>query len=66
MSKFIAVRYDGDGAVGKSVASRYGVDAFPAFVIIDRNGKTVDEFAGFRPASDIINHLRIAQVKTGR
>ena len=65
MSKFIAVRYDADRGVGQSVARRFGVDAFPAFVILDRNGKIVDEFAGFRPAADIINRLRVAQQRTG-
>jgi thioredoxin-related protein len=65
MSKFVAVRYDADAAVGKGVAKRFGVDAFPAFVILDRNGNTVDEFAGFRPPADIINHLRVAQQRTG-
>jgi len=58
VARFISVRYDGDSAVGKSVAARFGVHGFPSVVIVDSSGRKLDEFSGFRPADQFIMRLR--------
>ena len=58
MNNFVAVRYDADRGEGKAVAQRYGVDAYPTFVILDRNGSKIDEFAAYRPPDQMIQRLQ--------
>jgi thioredoxin-related protein len=58
IARFISVRYDGDSAIGKSVAAKFGVRGFPSVVIVDGSGRKLDEFAGFRPADQFIMRLR--------
>ena len=58
MSRFVSVRYDADRGEGKAVAQRYGVDAYPTFVILDRNGSKIDEFAAYRPPAEMVARLK--------
>ncbi len=54
----MAVRYDADGGEGKAVAERFGVRGFPGFVVVDGNGRKIDEFAGFREPNQFLRRLR--------
>ena len=58
MARFISVRYDGDSPTGKAVAQQFGVRGYPSMVIVNGNGQKIDEFAGYRTASQLINRLR--------
>lgn len=55
----MAVRYDADGGEGNALAKRYSVAGYPAFVVLDANGRAIDEFAGYRTPGEFVNRLRL-------
>jgi thioredoxin-related protein len=52
------VRYDADQPAGRALADRFNVRGYPSFVVIDGNGRVIDEFAGYRSASEFVGRLR--------
>ncbi len=58
LQRFVAVRYDADRGEGKAVAQRFGVNGYPGFVVVDGNGRKIDEFAGFRDANQFLRRLK--------
>ena len=58
VARFVNVRYDGDSAIGKSVAQQFGVRGYPSVVVVDGNGRKLDEFAGYRNADQFIQRLQ--------
>lgn len=58
VARFVSVRYDGDSPVGKSVAQQFGVRGYPSVVVVDGNGRKIDEFSGYREPEQFILRLR--------
>ena len=58
VARFVSVRYDGDSQIGGAVAKQFGVRGYPSVVIVDGNGRKLDEFAGYRKADQFIMRLR--------
>jgi len=47
------IRLDVTQAVGREAATRYGVYAVPAFMILDGQGDVVQRYDGFLPAGKV-------------
>lgn len=45
--RFVFVRYDADRGVGQTLATKYGIQGFPALVLLDASGNERDRWSGF-------------------
>lgn len=61
MANFVAVRYDAENGEGLPISKRLGVEAFPAFVIVNADGTVLDRFAGAYTAPQMIGRLQAAR-----
>lgn len=58
MSNFIAVRYDAENGEGAVLSKQFGVNAFPAFMVVNPDGTVRDKFSGAYKPTDMITRLR--------
>jgi thioredoxin-related protein len=58
IQRYVAVRYDGDRGEGAALGQRFGVDGYPTFVMVDAQGRKIDEFSGYRGPDELIARLR--------
>ena len=59
VARYVAVRYDGDAPTGDALARQYGVRGYPTFVVLDGDGRKLDEFAGFRSPTELVQRMRM-------
>ena len=52
---FICVKWDADDVKYKADARRLGVEAYPTFLFLDKNGKTIASPAGYRNATNLMS-----------
>lgn len=57
MAGYVNVQYDGESAVGRPLAQRYGVRGFPAMVRIDASGTMQGHFEGFDVPADFVRRI---------
>jgi thiol:disulfide interchange protein len=57
IAEFPATLYDSGTPVGRAVANRYGIDAYPTMVLIDASGQEVDQIIGARPPAEFLAKL---------
>ena len=57
-AKIIAIRYDAEQREGRALAKRFGITGYPAFIVVDGNGRVIDEFSGYRRADELVARLR--------
>ena len=55
----MAVRYDAERPAGKALAAQHAVAGYPTFVVLDADGRQLDEFAGYRTPDEFVNRLRL-------
>src|SRR5262245_53473714 len=56
-AKFVSRKIDAEKGEGIVLASRYGVTAYPTFVVVDATGKEVNREQGFRPPTEFARFL---------
>ena len=52
--KFICLKVNMEKGEGPTLGNKYGVEAFPTFLIIDPNGSLCHRFAGYSTADKFI------------
>ena len=52
---FICVKWDADDVKYKADARRLGVEAYPTFLFLDKNGKTIASPTGYRNATNLMS-----------
>ena len=57
---FVNYKVDMEKGEGPELAEKYGVDAYPTFLILDANGELVHRYIGSTPAEDFIQNGRNA------
>ena len=57
MAGYVNVRYDGESAVGRPLAQRFGVRGFPSLVRIDASGTMRGHFEGFDLPADFVRRI---------
>lgn len=57
--KFVCVKFDAEKE-GADLAKKYGVNAFPTFVIVDANGNAVGEFKGSMSPEALQEKINVA------
>ena len=58
VARFVAVRYDGDAPTGDAIARQFGVRGYPTLLLVDGNGRKLDELVGFHSPDQLIGRLR--------
>lgn len=53
-AKFVAVKIDAEKGEGPQLAEKYGVKAYPTFVVCDAEGNAIGDFAGYKEGSAFI------------
>jgi len=56
-SSFVAVEYDVDSALGRSLAQRYGARGYPTMVIVDASGEVQKTIVGAREPRTFLDLL---------
>jgi thioredoxin-related protein len=64
IDKFIPVKVN--AFVDTKTSTRYGVDALPAYVVLDSHGEVLGMIDGYRPASAFIRFLQYAASAAGK
>ena len=56
--RFIAAKYDTDGATGKKLMKKYGSGAIPLYLIFDTDGNLLGRIQGAAPADKLMAEIR--------
>ncbi len=56
-SNFVNAKFDAEKGEGITLAKRYGVTAYPTFLLLDGDGKLVGKMVGGSPAKDFIDKI---------
>ena len=54
---FVNAKFDAEKGEGVQIARRYGVEAYPTFLLLDGNGTLVGKMVGGSPANDFIQKI---------
>lgn len=57
-STFVNARFDAEKGEGAAVARRYGVRAYPTFLLLDSDGRLLGRMIGGSPARTFIRDIR--------
>ena len=60
---FVNAKFDAEVGEGRSIAARYGVNAYPTFLLLDSNGKLVGKMVGGSPADEFIRQIKELKAK---
>ena len=53
-AKFVAIKIDAEKGEGPALAEKYGVKAYPTFIICNADGSAIGEFAGYKEGDAFI------------
>ncbi|MDE6377402.1 MAG: thioredoxin family protein [Duncaniella sp.] len=53
-AKFVAIKIDAEKGEGPALAKKYGVKAYPTFIICNADGSAIGEFAGYKEGNAFI------------
>lgn len=56
--EFICLKMDAEKGEGKELAQKYGVRAYPTFIVLDGEGREEYRTTGYRPAEEFIEKIR--------
>ena len=56
--RFVAAKYDTDGATGKELMKKYGNGAIPLYLIFDTDGNLLGRIQGAAPADKLMAEIR--------
>lgn len=56
-AKFVAIKIDAEKGEGPALAKKYGVKAYPTFVVCDAAGNALGDFAGYKEGQEFISRI---------
>ena len=60
---FINAKFDAEVGEGRTIAARYGVNAYPTFLLLNGDGKLVGKMVGGSPADEFIRQIQELKAK---
>lgn len=60
---FINAKFDAEVGEGRTIAARYGVNAYPTFLLLNGDGKLVGKMVGGSPADEFIRQIKELKAK---
>ena len=63
---FVNAKFDAEKGEGRDIASKYGVNRYPTFLILDSNGKEVGRLIGSDTPEGIIKRVQEAVANIGK
>ena len=60
---FVNAKFDAEVGEGRTIAARYGVNAYPTFLLLNGDGKLVGKMVGGSPADEFIRQIKELKAK---
>ena len=60
---FVNAKFDAEVGEGRTIAARYGVNAYPTFLLLNGDGKLVGKMVGGSPADEFIRQVKELKAK---
>lgn len=60
---FVNAKFDAEVGEGRTIATRYGVNAYPTFLLLNGDGKLVGKMVGGSPADEFIRQIKELKAK---
>ena len=60
---FVNAKFDAEVGEGRTIAARYGVNAYPTFLLLNGDGKRVGKMVGGSPADEFIRQVKELKAK---
>ena len=60
---FANAKFDAEVGEGRTIAARYGVNAYPTFLLLNGDGKLVGKMVGGSPADEFIRQVKELKAK---
>ncbi len=60
---FVNAKFDAEVGEGRTIAARYGVNAYPTFLLLNGDGKLVGKMVGGSPTDEFIRQVKELKAK---
>lgn len=60
---FVNAKFDAEVGEGRTIAARFGVNAYPTFLLLNGDGKLVGKMVGGSPADEFIRQVKELKAK---
>lgn len=58
-NNLVAIKVDGESAIGKELVKKYKVDAYPTYLLLDTAGKEMKRLVGYVDAERMVRELSL-------